>query len=835
MENLALENYSFHEVLGEGSCGRVYRCSTPEGDMRAVKVLTEMTINRQLVTHLLEKQVLMPRHPGVARIYSYEMDEVPLHYVTDLFARSVAAPTGGQRWRSQTIEDMIGSLSGEQSWQVIHSLTEALAHLHEHDLFHCCIKPSNLFVSGDGSGGLQVTVGDLGQGWVNGARYLQLHDIPYYASPEQLRTANFREEHVKRWDVYSFGVVGYLLLNCRLPRMQEQYSQWWQALQNAYQQGGSLAQDVDLSPYDYATRLEEEAAVRWVDETASEEEERLRRVIDRCLTLKWEDRYADMGMVKAAFMDASAAGAAVAGEEAPVAVELGAEAPVAIEEDEGEIVGLGAVLGLAEGAAALEEEEDEAALAEGARLAEEEAARLAAEEEARVEEEAVDFIGNLDVSSNSRKSSQAEEDVDINESPPESAIGLTPTQSPTSISSTFEIVTAPPEWASDSEHEDSNPSTDKEKDDSDLDSQDKEEEVTSNEPKPESVETEPPKKVIYTAGKGLKGLKQKSDTTANKPKGVTPQTKTELDNLSRSSSTRSVSSRDGSGEQKRRAPISRSSSEKSSSRTTSSVLQNKLLFDQQIANQWKSKPPSEPSSGQSSLSNSRKSSLRSANELPASGTVAGARSMFEATSTPNSTRKKDWSVKLETSSLQPAPDKDTKSTEQPSSDAIKELVSSIDASKEISSTTKKKRFPFKKKKASMNSKKGLDKEKNVPVDDNVKLVNVQPLQEEYQERAIDVPNDVIDDSTEKKKKGGLFSKIRRRSHKNSGGESSDSEVDKVVVTLPTDSKLENDVIEEKEEIEPSKAEKEEEIKNTTVEKDVEPNELTMDVKEPTVD
>jgi hypothetical protein len=93
MENLALENYSFHEVLGEGSCGRVYRCSTPEGEMRAVKVLTEMTINRQLVTHLLEKLMEMPPHPGVAKIYSHEMADVPLHYVTDLFARPVPTPT----------------------------------------------------------------------------------------------------------------------------------------------------------------------------------------------------------------------------------------------------------------------------------------------------------------------------------------------------------------------------------------------------------------------------------------------------------------------------------------------------------------------------------------------------------------------------------------------------------------------------------------------------------------------------------------------------------------------------------------------------------------------
>ncbi|MEM8954308.1 MAG: hypothetical protein AAGD22_09180 [Verrucomicrobiota bacterium] len=377
MDNLALENYSFHEVLGEGSCGRVYRCSTPEGEMRAVKVLTEMTINRQLVTHLLEKQHLLPPHPGVARIYAYEMADVPLHYVTDLFARSVAAPTGGQRWRSQTIEDMIGTMSGEQSWQVIRSLTEALAHLHEHDLFHCCIKPSNLFITSNEAGGLQVAIGDLGQGWVNGARYLQLHDIPFYASPEQLRTANFRDEHVKRWDVYGFGVVSYLLLNCRLPRMQDQYSQWWQALQNAYQQGGSLPGAVDLSPYDYAGRLEQEVEISWVEGAVSAEEEGLRRVIERCLALNWEERYADMGMVREAFVAASSPAAAV------VAMELGAEASFVDETEEAEI-GLGAVLGLG-GAVAVED--DQAQLAAEQKAKEEEEAREAAER-AKAEEEA---------------------------------------------------------------------------------------------------------------------------------------------------------------------------------------------------------------------------------------------------------------------------------------------------------------------------------------------------------------------------------------------------------------------------------------------------------------
>ncbi|MFV1994701.1 MAG: protein kinase [Verrucomicrobiales bacterium] len=301
MENPETDRLTFHEVIGEGACGRVYRCTTPEGEVCAVKVLTAMAINRDLVRYSLRKLDELAPHPGIAPVYGYVLSETPYHYVMDLYADPLFGGEAGEVWQSRSLDTVVGTLDHEEAWKLIDQIAEALAYLHANQIFHAGLKPSNIFLANDG-GEARVRIGDLGQGWVSGAHYLELNDIPYYASPEQLRTAEFLDGHGQQWDVYSFGVVAYLLLNGRLPRMQEIFNQRsipsedWDELDV-----GEGFKGGERPPQEYATLIEKEAGIEWQVEALDEDEEKRFAILTRCLAVDPEVRFSDMLEVVDAF------------------------------------------------------------------------------------------------------------------------------------------------------------------------------------------------------------------------------------------------------------------------------------------------------------------------------------------------------------------------------------------------------------------------------------------------------------------------------------------------------------------------------------------------------
>ena len=324
-------------------------------------------------------------------------------------------------------------------------------------------------------------------------------------------------------------------------------------------------------------------------------------------------------------------------------------------------------------------------------------------------------------------------------------------------------------------------------------------------PKEQDNVTEKPK------SKGLKGLKNRRKTEElPAPKAETPPqndsptltkgspitTSNKELSMSRSSSNRSISSR---------RSIDESGSRRGSPKT-STVLQNKLLFDQKVSGQFKRSPSSENRSSNTSLNSlreGRKESLRGSNGRPVSGTVAGTLSMFEANSAPggrskNAAKKKadnSWGASLES---KPTPAK----IEDPA--PAQEPPTTVEESKPAS-TGKKKRFPFKKKKTSNISTKNASE---TPSGD-VQLISTTPVKNDFQERAIDVPTDMVQasepkpttaelhveepvTSEKKKKSGSLMSRMKRRSRKSSS-EHSDNEL---TTSVEIAAKVEEPVIEE---------------------------------------
>ena len=364
--------------------------------------------------------------------------------------------------------------------------------------------------------------------------------------------------------------------------------------------------------------------------------------------------------------------------------------------------------------------------------------------------------------------------------------------------------------------------------------------VTAEASTPPVVEF-PSKPAGYSAGKGLKGLRKakatspskekepassqwttsvevsspvgdvptpslseevsvtaKSEETVEEPK-LSPSAKETPTTLSRSSSNRST----GSGSLSRKG-----SSRDRTSRPISQVLQNKLLFDDKIANQFKRKEQSPEGSHRSSnsslnsTSSRRSGSLRSLSEKPVSGTVAGARSMFESKKPPAKPPKAAWSAKLES---------DVPAATSAAVPETKPLETQPEAPTTTTAPKKKKRFPFKKKKttAAVTTSATTDPPKEAPsTEGGVELLavkaSVEPPVVGYEERAIDVPaaqdpvpvfdsqplqdpSTTVDPSIfsvepptkeKKKKKPGLISRItHRRSRKSSGGDTAGSDVE----------------------------------------------------------
>ncbi len=59
-----IPGYSYDELINEGTCGYVYRCTGSTGEERAVKVLRTLAIDPELVGTMYGRLSRAPSHPG---------------------------------------------------------------------------------------------------------------------------------------------------------------------------------------------------------------------------------------------------------------------------------------------------------------------------------------------------------------------------------------------------------------------------------------------------------------------------------------------------------------------------------------------------------------------------------------------------------------------------------------------------------------------------------------------------------------------------------------------------------------------------------------------------
>ncbi len=252
-----IPGFEIQNRLGGGAFGDVYKArKTSIGKAYAIKFLKlEDDAQREAV----ERELAQVRHFAA-------IDHPNLVTVEDQGA-VMGVPYlimgyAGEDTLARRLKD--GPLPLEEALGVFVQAARGVLALHDRQLVHFDLKPSNVFLKGD-----VARVGDYGLSKLleGGRTTLSIgRGTPQYMAPEILRS---RADH--RADIYSLGVILYESLTGELPYKPEG--------------GGALVLREDDAPPQYPAG----AAVP----------PRVRAVIERCLRLAPEDRYGDVGALLA--------------------------------------------------------------------------------------------------------------------------------------------------------------------------------------------------------------------------------------------------------------------------------------------------------------------------------------------------------------------------------------------------------------------------------------------------------------------------------------------------------------------------------------------------------
>ena len=279
-----------HDVIGEGSCGVVYSGTWAEETSVAVKVFKPEAVNREYVKHCLDCLKNAEPHPGLIRVFDYDLDGDPAYCVMGLLLDTHEDPP-----QPQNLERICGQLPPEEAWVFAQQLADAVAHMHQAGIAHCGLKTSNVFLDDDGQK-VELRVTDPGQGWIGGVERLAINDHTFYAAPEQLEhPEQLFEGGFESWDIYAFGVTVYRLMTGAFPRFEDE-------LENLRQRIETYPDEpIVFDPREYAAAAHHYPEVYWPEDFPESPIESARReVIDRCLALSPDDRYPDMQSVYSA-------------------------------------------------------------------------------------------------------------------------------------------------------------------------------------------------------------------------------------------------------------------------------------------------------------------------------------------------------------------------------------------------------------------------------------------------------------------------------------------------------------------------------------------------------
>jgi len=215
-ENIRIKDYQVHTPpLGEGAYGKVFRATYRGISDRALKIFRPGAVDLSAMARELEKLSQVAEHQGIVTLHDFDLLHEPPYYAMGLHADQDLEGN----WETRTLERTVGHVDHREGWRITRDIADALAYLHQHQIIHCDIKPSNILLTDEIP--YHIKICDFGQSRGLAAEGFEPVGTPLYASPEQLRDPrNSADGKGFRWDVYSFGVLAFKLLTGELPRLQ---------------------------------------------------------------------------------------------------------------------------------------------------------------------------------------------------------------------------------------------------------------------------------------------------------------------------------------------------------------------------------------------------------------------------------------------------------------------------------------------------------------------------------------------------------------------------------------------------------------------------------------
>ncbi len=308
---LQIPDYQIHlPPLGEGAFGTVYRATYRGISERALKIFKPDSVDLLAMARELEKLSSVAEHHGIVTLHDFDLLGETPYYAMGLHADQDESANG--KWQGRTLDQLCGRIDAREGWRLLREIAEATDYLHRHHIIHCDLKPSNILLTDEDP--LRVKICDFGQSRGDRFDIADGAGTPVYASPEQLRNpTDSAEGKGFRWDVYSFGVVAWKLITGELPRLKtladseqpaivtEESSDHPEATLRDSSLEATLADSDTLRGETLAARIEAEPPLRWPPWLRMSTERR--NLIERCLSLDPDERYADMREVYSAMQE----------------------------------------------------------------------------------------------------------------------------------------------------------------------------------------------------------------------------------------------------------------------------------------------------------------------------------------------------------------------------------------------------------------------------------------------------------------------------------------------------------------------------------------------------
>jgi len=196
--------FEFGEELGRGEFSIVYAAVHKRTKAKvAIKVIEKAELED---TSRLETEVKIlkkMRHPNIIRLKGFYDEESKLYLVMERV-------TGGELF-SRIVE--LGAYSEAAAADVIRKLLDAVHYLHERNIAHRDLKPTNLLLKSKDDHS-DIKIADFGLSKILGENTIMQTacGTPIYVAPEVLKG----EAYEKEVDLWSVGVIMYILL-CGFP------------------------------------------------------------------------------------------------------------------------------------------------------------------------------------------------------------------------------------------------------------------------------------------------------------------------------------------------------------------------------------------------------------------------------------------------------------------------------------------------------------------------------------------------------------------------------------------------------------------------------------------